>query len=188
MSLIIYREGKIYVDGSGVDIVNNPEGGESIAPCSVDKFYMAKDRKIAVVYTGNEIDQESKTWKSQIALFRRVLSKMGGGHPAISKDVALHVDYREHGIYVLTSKAFYRLDGNSGPSSPGFDFVDRTMTPIDSLDWDFHGSARDVASFIVSSGIATDVMKIFTIAFENVELLHRSQVTCVDQKTLKPFN
>lgn len=79
MSLIIYREGKIYVDGSGVDIVNNPEGGESIAPCSVDKFYMAKDRKIAVVYTGNEIDQGSKTWKSQIALFRRVLPKMGGG-------------------------------------------------------------------------------------------------------------
>lgn len=188
MSLIIYRKGAVYVDASGVITVKKPGSGHDMVPCSIEKFYMAKDRKIAVVYTGNQIDQSSKTWKDQVKLFRRVLSKMGGGDPAVCKEIALHADYQEHGMYVLTSKAFYRLDGESGPEVPGYDFVKRTMTPIDSLDWDFHGSARDVASFIVSAGITTDVMEIFSIVSSNVELLYRTQVTCVDQKTLKPFN
>ena len=159
MSLVVYHDGLLAVDRSGLDIRNYSD--TRYIPCDVLKLYVSKDKKIAVAYSGNEIDFGSPEWHGQVAVFRRVLSKVKGGSDGIELQCVVQDCFSETTFMVMTSQACFELVRVTKMKEVSASYGH--LHPLNPKDYSFLGSGLDAAEFLISTRPDISIDELFKL-------------------------
>lgn len=159
MSLVVYHDGLLAVDRSGLDIRTYED--TKYLPCDVMKLYVSKDKRIAVAYSGNEILFDSPEWHGQVAIFRRVLSKAKGGSEGVELRCVIEDCFKQTTFMVMTSQACFELVRVT--KMPGVNASYGHLYPLNPKDHSFLGSGTDAAEFLISTRKDIEIEKIFRL-------------------------
>lgn len=184
MSLILYYKGELTVDSSGLDI-REYKGMVEYSPCDVVKSYVTPDKRIAIAYSGNEIDPSSPAFKSQMAVFRKVLKSAKGG----SLDIELRCDVEEAYVktlfFVMTKDVCFELVRiQPRLDCPGFYGY---LHPLNQNDYTFAGSGQDAGEFLAAAEPGITAADIFALVGRYMAGMWETRLDIVSHADLKPF-
>lgn len=183
MSLVIYRKGELAVDRSGLDIRHYRESDVFI-PAEVKKFHVTKDRKIAVAYTGPEIDFTSGLFTEQMVVFRSQLKKLKGTD-GVSLEVVIHPCFKNDVFFVMTSEMCYEIiDCKEGPI---VGIYTAKFHPLKDYPFVCHGSGGGTAEYLLSATPELDTHSVFTLVATYTPAMWVTEIDSITHAELKPL-
>ena len=189
MSLVIYTGNTLAVDRSGCNIDKHRPNETAMSPTEVNKFHLTADKRIAIAYTGPEVDFNSTLFKDQVSIFRRVLKAANGGADGVDLSVYLHKQYVKVIFFVMTANACFEvITTDEEPKTP--EYAAAKLVALDKNHPTFHGTGQSAAAYACSSSIDVNINrlpKLFKIAADFTEGMWRTEVDMVSHSDLKPF-
>lgn len=187
MSLVVYTGDTLAVDRSGCTIDTHRKDETVFIPTNVGKFFKTSDERIAVAYTGPEVDFKSDLFKEQLAIFRRVLANANGGAEGVNLSVGLLNDLEKVIFFVITANVCYEVIPSKKKTS---NYISSDMVALDKSHFTFHGTGKTIAEYLSSIFLIkskTDLEGLFYRTADRTDGMWRTTVDMVSHSDLKPF-
>ena len=174
MSLIIYNDGIVYADRSGVDFVR-----ESVMVSELKKCYIPKNRMYGIASVGAEIDFQSKAFQ----YFNRRLLKVLRAMEIVKGDegkIELYNEIRNNSFIVMTAESVYSIDRTEETTD-----VVSTIKRMPNNMPIILGSGIMVGEALMACGY--DIPTIYEMAARHCISMHPTEIDHIFREELEPL-